>query len=62
MSLFPAEMESERLRYEHVSPETLDPLDLYEHVRAGAPHIDEITRYVSLRTPQTGRRLARTVW
>lgn len=47
MSLFPAEMESERLRYEHVSPETLDPLDLYEHVRADAPHIDEITRYVS---------------
>lgn len=47
MSLFPAEMESGRLRYEHASPETLDPLDLYEHVRAGAPHIDEITRYVS---------------
>jgi len=47
MTLFPTEMESDRLRYEHVSPETLDPLELYDHVREGAPHIDEITRYVT---------------
>ena len=47
MSLFPAEMQTDRLRYEQVTPETLDPLELYEHVRAGAPHIEEITRYVT---------------
>jgi ribosomal-protein-alanine N-acetyltransferase len=47
MSLFPAEMESDRLRYEHLHPETLDPFELYEHAREGAPHIDEITKHVS---------------
>jgi ribosomal-protein-alanine N-acetyltransferase len=47
MTLFPAEMESDRLRYERVHPETLDPLELYDHVREGAPGIEEITRYVT---------------
>mgnify|MGYP000447454200 FL=1 len=47
MSLFPVQMESERLRYERLGPDTLDPFELYEHVRTGAPHIDEVTRYVS---------------
>ncbi|MFB6133010.1 MAG: GNAT family N-acetyltransferase, partial [Halanaeroarchaeum sp.] len=47
MSLFPTEMESERLRYERLEPATVDPFELYEHVRAGAPHIEEITEYVS---------------
>jgi len=47
MALFPTKMESDRLRYEQVSPETLDPLELYEHVREDAPHIDEITRHVT---------------
>ncbi|EMA46562.1 GNAT family N-acetyltransferase [Halobiforma nitratireducens] len=47
MSLFPTEMESERLRYERLHPDDIDPFELYEHARAGAPHIDEITEYVT---------------
>ena len=47
MALFPVEMESERVRYERLDPDTLDAFELYEHVRAGAPHIDEVTRYVT---------------
>ncbi|ELY54762.1 GNAT family N-acetyltransferase [Natronolimnohabitans innermongolicus] len=47
MPLFPAEMESERLRYERLHPDDFDPLELYEHARAGAPAIDEITEYVT---------------
>lgn len=47
MSLFPTEMESERLRYKRLHPEDFDPFELYEHVRAGAPHVEEITAYVT---------------
>lgn len=47
MSLFPTEMESERLRYERLHPEEFDAFELYEHVRKGAPAIDEITEYVT---------------
>lgn len=47
MSLFPRTLESDRLRYERVHPDDLDPLELYEHVRADAPHIDEVTRHVN---------------
>jgi ribosomal-protein-alanine N-acetyltransferase len=47
MALFPTEMESDRLRYERLHPEEFDPDELYRHARAGAPHIDEITEYVT---------------
>lgn len=47
MSIFPAEMESERLRYERLHPETVDPFELYEHARADAPDIEAITEYVT---------------
>ncbi|APW96882.1 GNAT family N-acetyltransferase [Halobiforma lacisalsi AJ5] len=47
MSLFPTELESDRLRYERLHPDDIDPFELYEHVRAGAPHIDEITEHVT---------------
>jgi len=47
MTLFPTEMESDRLHYEYLGPGTLDPLDLYEHANEDAPHIDEITEYVT---------------
>lgn len=47
MSLFPEEMTSDRLRYERLHPSSFDPLELYEHVNEDAPHIDEITRYVT---------------
>ena len=46
MSVFPEKMESERLRYERLHPDEFDPFELYEHVRRGAPHIDEITEHV----------------
>lgn len=47
MSLFPTEMESERLRYQRLHPDEIDPFELYEHVRTGAEAIDEITEYVT---------------
>lgn len=47
MSIFPHEVESERLRFEAASPETIDPLELYEHVNVDAPNIEEVTRYVT---------------
>jgi len=47
MGLFPAEMESERLRYERLHPASFDPWELYEHVATDAPHIDEITEHVT---------------
>jgi len=45
--LFPERIETDRLVLEPATTETLDPLDLYEHVREGAPHIDEITEHVT---------------
>jgi len=47
MSVFPESLESDRLRYERVHPESLDPLELYNHVSEDAPAIGEITEYVS---------------
>lgn len=47
MTLFPAEMESERLRYERLHPEKFDPWELYQYAKQGAPHIDEITQFVT---------------
>lgn len=47
MSPFPVEMESERLRYERLHPDDFDSLELYEHVKVGAPGIDRITAYVT---------------
>jgi RimJ/RimL family protein N-acetyltransferase len=45
--LFPTVIETDRLRLERLCRENLPTLDLYEHVRVGAPAIDEITRYVT---------------
>lgn len=39
-------MESTRLVYERLHPDTVDPLELYQHVNPEAPGIDMITRYV----------------
>jgi len=58
MSLFPTEMESDRLRYEALRPETLDPLELYSHVNVDAPHIDEITRWVTWDPYETPKEAA----
>ena len=53
MSLFPDELESERLRYERIHPDSFDPYELYEHAREGAPYIEEITRWVTWDPHQT---------
>lgn len=42
MSLFPTEMESERLHLDDA-----DPFELYEHARPGAPDVDEITGVIT---------------
>lgn len=47
MSLFPTELETERLRLVALTGETLDPLDLYEHVHEGAPDVDRVTEYLT---------------
>lgn len=47
MSLFPTEMQSDRLRYERLHPADTDPLELYAHVKRGAPDIEEITEHVT---------------
>jgi RimJ/RimL family protein N-acetyltransferase len=58
MSLFPAEMESDRLRYEALRPATLDPHELYRHAKVGAPAIDEITRWVTWDPYETPKEAA----
>ena len=47
MTLFPAEIESDRLRYERLHPDEFDPFELYTHDQEGAPGIDEVTEYVT---------------
>ncbi|QKY21422.1 GNAT family N-acetyltransferase [Halolamina sp. CBA1230] len=44
--MFPAIIETERLRLEPRTPEYVDTFALYEHCKQGAPHIDEITEYL----------------
>ncbi|NHX35474.1 MULTISPECIES: GNAT family N-acetyltransferase [Halolamina] len=44
--MFPATIETERLRLEPRTPEYVDPFEVYEHCKQGAPHIDEITEYL----------------
>lgn len=44
--MFPATIETERLRLEPRTPEYLDALAVYEHCKQGAPHIDEVTEYL----------------
>lgn len=44
--LFPATIETERLRLERLDRST-SVLEQYEHVKAGAPDIDEVTEYMT---------------
>ncbi len=44
--LFPETIETDRLRLEVATPETVEPLDLYE-ICSSDPHIDEITEYMT---------------
>lgn len=45
--MFPVVIETDRLRLERVSGERLDPFEMYEHAREGAPTVDEETEYLS---------------
>lgn len=47
MPSFPHSLETDRLRFERLHPDAFDPMELYEHVRVGAPAIEKITRYVT---------------
>lgn len=47
MALFPTVIESPRLRFQVVHPDHYDPYEMYEHVRAEAPGIEETTRWVT---------------
>jgi RimJ/RimL family protein N-acetyltransferase len=47
MSLFPRELETERLRLIALDGETLDPLELYEYVGVDAPGVDRLTRHLT---------------
>lgn len=58
MSLFPATMESPRLRYERVHPDDTDPYEVYEAAGRHADRIEETTRYLTWephRTPTESR-------
>jgi len=56
--LFPDRIETERLVLEAATTESVDPLELYEHVREGAPHIDEITEHVTWDPHETPKESA----
>jgi len=45
--LLPDRIETDRLVLEPLTTETVDTLDLYEYVHVGAPHIDEVTEYLT---------------
>ncbi len=48
MSMFPDELETDRLRLERIDG-SFDPLELYPHVAESAPDIDETTEFVTWR-------------
>jgi len=54
-SIFPDRIETERLVLTPLTPEDVDALDLYEHVRVGAPAIGDVTEHLPWdphRTPE----------
>jgi len=62
--LFPDRIETERLALEPLTTERVDVLELYEHVRVGAPHVDEVTEYLTWsphETPKETREFVETV-
>ena len=56
--LFPERIETDRLVLEAATTGTLDPLELYEHTREDAPHIDEITEYLTWSPHETLKETA----
>jgi RimJ/RimL family protein N-acetyltransferase len=61
MALFPATLESARLRYEVIRPETFDPFEMYEHVREDAPGVEAITEYLTWNPHPTPKATAEFV-
>jgi len=51
--LFPDRIETDRLELDALTPETVPVFEFYEHVREGAPHIDEVTEYLTWNPHQT---------
>lgn len=51
--MFPRRLETDRLRLEVVTPETLDPFELYEHCNPDAPHVEAVTRYLTWEPHET---------
>jgi RimJ/RimL family protein N-acetyltransferase len=46
-ALFPREVTTDRLRLVAADPESVDPFELYEHCREGAPGIEAVTRHLT---------------
>ncbi|WP_137286259.1 GNAT family N-acetyltransferase [Halorussus salinisoli] len=44
--MFPDEIETERLRFVRLCRENVPTAELYQHMRAGAPHMSEVSEYV----------------
>jgi RimJ/RimL family protein N-acetyltransferase len=62
--LFPAEIETDRLRLEAATTETVDVFDLYEICREGAPHVEVMTEYLTWdphETPKATREFLEAV-
>jgi ribosomal-protein-alanine N-acetyltransferase len=53
--LFPDLVETDRLRLEALTTETVDPFELYEHVRVGAPHVEAVTEHLTWDPHETPR-------
>ena len=53
--LFPDRIETDRLVLEPLTTETVDTLEFNEHVRVGAPHIEEVTEYLTWDPHETPR-------
>lgn len=56
--MFPAVIETERLRLEPRTPDYVDALAVYEHCKQDAPHIDEITEHLPWGPHQTPNETA----
>lgn len=61
MALFPATMESERLRYERIHPADVDPLEVYAVAGHHADRIEETTQYMTWDPHETPKESAEFV-
>jgi RimJ/RimL family protein N-acetyltransferase len=62
--LFPGRIETDRLVLEPLTTDTVDTLAFYDHVRVGAPHVDEVTEHLTWgphETPKETREFVEAV-